>query len=132
MTAVAAPAGATSAIAAVEGTAETLSSSLLPLSLSLSSLNTHAPGTCGPVLILPGIEGRGTVPVSIKLGLGDLSSGLMVPPTGLPVEIWPRIGGDRVGDTGDLLDAFPIGIDMGLGLLDSAPPGIIDDFLPAT
>jgi len=128
--AVAAPAGATSAMAAVEGTAETLSSSFLPL--SFSSPNIHAPGTCGPVLILPGIGGRGTFPVSIKLELGDLSSGLMVPPTGLPVEIWPRIGGDRVGDTGDLLDVVPIGIDMGLGLLDNAPPGVIEDFLPAT
>jgi hypothetical protein len=132
VTAVAAPAGATSAIAAVKGAAEALSSSFLPLSLSLSSPNIHAPGNCGPVLNLPGIAGRGTFPVSTKLELGDLSSGLMVPPTGLPVEIWPRIGGDRVGDTGDLLDAVPIGIDMGLGLLDSAPPGVIDVLRPAT
>lgn len=132
--AVAAPAGATSAIAAVEGATETLSSSLLPLSLSLSlsSLNIHAPGTCGPVLILPGIAGRGTLPVSIKLEVGDLSIGLMVPPTGFPVEIWPNIGGDLEGDTGDLLDPVPIGIGIGLGLLESEPPpGVIDDFRPA-
>lgn len=133
VTAVAAPAGATSAIASVVGAAETLSSSFLPLSFSLSSPNIHAPGTCGPVLILPGIEGRGTFPVSIKLEVGDLSSGLMVPPTGLPVEICPSIGGDREGDTGDLLDPVPTGIGIGLGLLESAPapPGFIDDFRPA-
>ena len=87
VTAVAAPAGATSAIAAVDGAVETLSSSLLALSFSLSSPNYHAPGSCGPVLILPGIAGRGTLPVSIKLEEGDLSIGLMVPPTGFPVDI---------------------------------------------
>ena len=42
------------------------------------------------------------------------------------------MGGDLEGDTGDLLDPVPAGSDIGLGLLDSAPPGVIDVFRPAT
>lgn len=51
----------------------------------------------------------------------------MVPPTGLPIEIEPRIGGDLgAGDTAELPDATEIG----LGLRERvAPGGPVDSFL---
>lgn len=76
----------------------------------------------------PGIAGRGTLPAS-KLEAGDLSMGLIVPPTGFAVEMAPRIGGDRVGEA---MGDFPDAIEIGLGLLECevAPVGPVESFLP--